>query len=144
MIIKDPNTGITVAIVLRKYDTDELQPEDTTTFLTEPTASLQLAVHNRPTGHVVDLHSHRQCSRYVQHTMETLFIQNGGPVVGDLYYLTNEKHPVPKFLEQVKLYEGDVIHLMYGAHSFRWDGNARVVESKQGPYVSRDKDKEIY
>ena len=141
MLVQDPDTGIPIAIILRK---DYAMDDDTTEFLTEPTETLQLAVHNRPKGHVVSLHSHRQFSRYVSHTMETIFVQSGGPITGDLYRLTNDRNPVPKYLKTIKLNEGDVIHLMYGAHSFRWDEDARAVESKQGPYISRDKDKRVY
>ena len=141
MLIQDPDTGIPIAIVLRK---DYPMDDDTTEFLTEPTETLQLAVHNRPQGHDIALHAHRQFSRYINHTMEGLFVQSGGPITCDLFRLTNDRHPVPKHLKTVKLEEGDVIHLMYGAHSFRWEGKARVVEFKQGPYISKDRDKKVF
>jgi hypothetical protein len=73
--------------------------------------------------------------------METLFVQSGGPITGDIYYMSNTFNPKPVYVKTVTLYEGDVIHLMHGAHSFRWVGKAQVTESKQGPYYGEEEDK---
>ena len=106
-------------------------------FLTAQDSALQVGVQRRPAGWSVKPHFHLQQNRYVQHTMETLFVQAGSMDV-DLYYLKKNK---PTYICTRLLREGDVIHLMYGGHSFRLREETQFCEVKQGPYYGEDEDK---
>ena len=102
-----------IAIIVRKeYDGEH----DFCHFLTPSDAPLQLGVQRRPKGWGVKQHFHLQQNRYVQQTMETVFLQSGTMKV-DLYYL--KRGETPTYLCTRTLHEGDVIHLMYGGHAFR-------------------------
>lgn len=105
-------------------------------FFTPDEFSQQLAYMNRPAGHVIEPHVHREVFRNVTLTQEVLLIRSGRVQV-DLY--TNER----VFVQSSVLTAGDVILLAGGGHGFTMLEESEMIEVKQGPYAG-DQDKERF
>ncbi|MFB1490576.1 MULTISPECIES: hypothetical protein [unclassified Thiocapsa] len=102
-------------------------------FFTPDDFSQQLAYMRRPTGHLIEPHSHNPVPREVVYTQEVLFIRSGRLRV-DFY--DDERN----WIESRELGPGDVILLAAGGHGFEVLDEAEIIEVKQGPYAG-DRDK---
>lgn len=103
-------------------------------FLTDQAQSLQLAVMQFPTGHVVPAHRHLSNRRTVDQTQETLIVRTGKVAVS--FYRSGGE-----FVAVRVLHPGDVVHLLTGGHRVEALVPSSIMEVKTGPYYGRDKDK---
>jgi hypothetical protein len=106
-------------------------------FLTSNDISLQMGYMKYPAGHHIVPHVHKKAVRQVEYTLEAILVKSGKVLV-DLY--TQEKI----FIQSEPAQAGDVILLVSGGHGFRFIEEGELVEIKQGPYVSQEKDKEKF
>lgn len=97
-------------------------------FFTPDDFSQQLAYMRRPTGYLIEPHSHNPVPREVVYTQEVLFIRSGRLRV-DFY--DDEQN----WIESRELGPGDVILLAAGGHGFEVLEEAEIIEVKQGPYA---------
>jgi len=102
-------------------------------FFTPPDFSQQLGYMNRPDGHRVPPHVHKEVKRVVRKTQEVLFIRSGRIRI-DFY--TSEQ----EFFTSRELRSGDVMLLASGGHGITMLEPTEIVEVKQGPYAG-DEDK---
>lgn len=102
-------------------------------FVTPGEFSQQLAYMNRPAGHTIPPHFHRDVQRDVHRTLEVLVIRSGRLRV----HFFNDARVC--FGSSV-LEAGDAILLAYGGHSFDVLEDCEMFEVKQGPYLG-DEDK---
>lgn len=131
MIPDSEKEQVAAIIIGRDFDKEGIN------FFTPEDFSQQLAHMRRPKGDVIMPHVHKINSRKVDLTQEVLFIKRGKVRV-DLY--TQEK----KYFESVTLVAGDVILLAHGGHGFEMLEESEIIEVKQGPYTSVEKDKEKF
>jgi mannose-6-phosphate isomerase-like protein (cupin superfamily) len=128
MIEEIKNEGRTLAIIIRaNYKAEGIE------FFTPDDYSQQLAYMNRPTGHVILPHTHKEVEREVKLTQEVLFVKSGKVRVD--YYDDDQN-----YLQSNIISKGDVILLAAGGHGFKILEEAEMIEVKQGPY-SEEEDK---
>jgi hypothetical protein len=125
--IGDPDRPF--AIILRA----EYEPESIE-FLTTNDKTLQLGVMRRPGGYVIPPHLHKPASRTVSDGYEALFVARGRVEV--TFYNEGRERVTTRELGQ-----GDTILLMTGGHGFRVLEDCKMIEVKQGPYVSSDRER---
>jgi quercetin dioxygenase-like cupin family protein len=121
-----------IAIILRKNFTSKK-----TIFFGSPSFSQQLGYIVYKKGGIIKAHLHREVPREITLTQEVLFIKKGKLIVN--LYTTNKK-----FITSRKLNEGDIIFLCSGAHGFKILEDTEIIEVKQGPYLGKEADKEIF
>lgn len=103
-------------------------------FITPNEYNLQLGVHIRPAGEQIPPHVHKQIEGIITLPIqEFLFLQEGRIKI-DLFDKDED------FYVSVELDPGDSILLLRG-HSIEFLENVKIVEIKQGPYYSKEKDK---
>lgn len=131
MIEKVDYEGNTFAIVLRRnYEQDGVN------FITSPENPLQLGVLNHRSGVEIKPHIHRSLTKTVNEVQEILHIDYG-EVEAKFYDAEGRK------LGQLILNTGDTILLLSGGHGFSILRDSKIIEVKQGPYVSREEDKTL-
>ena len=114
---------ILLAIIIRhSFSKDGIE------FFTPDSFSQQLAYMKRPTGYIIEPHTHNLVERKIHLTQEVLYIKSGLVRV-DFY--DNER----VYLKSMNLYTGDVILLANGGHGFQIIEEAEIIEVKQGPYA---------
>ena len=118
-----------LAIILRA----EYEPE-TIEFLTTNDQALQLGVMRRPGGYVITPHLHKPASRTIANGYEALFVARGRVEV--TFYNEGRERVTTRELGQ-----GDTILLLAGGHGFRVLEDCKMIEVKQGPYVSSDRER---
>lgn len=102
-------------------------------FFTPPHFSQQLACMNRPGGHQVEAHTHREMARQIFYTQEVLFIRKGRVRID---FFSEERVKV----DSRELAAGDVVMLVSGGHGLEMLEQTEMIEVKQGPYLG-DEDK---
>jgi hypothetical protein len=118
--------GVLVAIVIRQsYRRDGIS------FFTPAEFSQQLGYMNRPAGHLVEPHVHREVHREITLTQEVLFVKSGRIRV-DLF------DTACKHVESKELTEGDIILLASGGHGIEMLEQTEIIEVKQGPFSSEE------
>tara|TARA_B110000971_G_C19535652_1_gene287970 strand:- start:19 stop:429 length:411 start_codon:yes stop_codon:yes gene_type:complete len=86
-------------------------------------------------GKKLDNHVHKEFDRNAVRTQESIYIKQGSVKV----QLFSEEEV---FLEEYILYQGDLAVFAYGGHGYEiLEDNTQVIESKNGPFISVDKDK---
>ena len=121
--------GNTFALVVRHdYEADGV------TFVTAPDNPLQLGVLNHSQGVEVRPHLHRNQSRTIGEVQEVLHIDYGEVEVR--FYASDGRK-----LGSLVLKSGDTILLLSGGHGFNILKDSRIIEVKQGPYISSEEDK---
>lgn len=121
-----------IAIIIRaNYVSEKI------VFFSPPDFSQQLGYLPHKKGKKIEAHFHIKVNRNITQTQEVLFIKKGKILV-DLY--TNNK----KYITSRELKTGDVIFLCSGGHGFKILEDTEMIEVKQGPYSSKEKDKEIF
>jgi hypothetical protein len=106
-------------------------------FFTPNEFSQQLGYMKHPAGHKIQAHAHKLVARKIHYTHETLLVKSGRIRI-DLF--TDDK----KFIKSEDLVGGDVILLAAGGHGLVFLADSEVIEIKQGPYFSKDSDKENF
>lgn len=129
MIDRFEHQGILYAIVMRAG----FRPESTT-FITDDTASMQVGVLKWPESHVVKPHVHAAATRTIHDTTEILVVRAG---TIEVQFYQDDGTPVASTC----IYPHDTLVLCTGGHSFRASSAAEIVIVKQGPYMGlRDKE----
>ncbi len=129
MIEKVEYEGNTFALVVRRsYEREGV------TFVTSPDNALQFGVMNHPQGTEVKAHIHRSLPRTINEVQELLHIDYG-EVEAEFYNSNGKK------LGSLILNAGDTILLLSGGHGFNILRDSKIIEVKQGPYVSVEEDK---
>ena len=86
-------------------------------------------------GRKLDSHIHKEFDRTATRTQETIYVKQGSVKV----LLFTEKE---KFFQDYILYQGDLAVFGYGGHGYEiLEDDTQIIESKNGPFVSVDKDK---
>ena len=124
--------GSLFAIIIRSdYSSKEI------VFFGKPDFSQQLGYLPHKKGNKIKAHFHKEIHRKIMLTQEVLFIKRGKIIV-DFY--TNDK----KYVTSRILNTGDLLFLCNGGHGFEVLEDAEMFEVKQGPYSSKQKDKEVF
>ena len=86
-------------------------------------------------GKKLDSHIHKEFDRNATRTQETIFVKQGSVKV--LLYTEKEE-----FFQDYILHQGDLAVFGYGGHGYEiLEDNTQILESKNGPFISVDKDK---
>ena len=89
-------------------------------------------------GRKLDSHIHKEFDRNAKRTQETIYVKQGSVKV----LLFTEKE---EFLQDYILYQGDLSVFGYGGHGSEiLEDDTQIIESKNGPFVSVDKDKKKF
>jgi len=126
------NDGEVVAIMQRKGEWS--QGLD---FLTPAEAFCQVGTWWYPAGKVLRAHRHQHHERVVTVTQECVVVMNGSVRV-DLY--DKDK----RIFRKEVLEAGDFMVILGAGHGYEiLEPDTRVIECKNGPFVSVEKDKEF-
>jgi len=89
-------------------------------------------------GRKLASHIHKDFDRNATRTQETIYVKKGSVKV--LLY-TEEQI----FFQDYILYEGDLAVFGFGGHGYEiLEDNTQIIESKNGPFVNVDKDKQKF
>lgn len=128
----DGSDGL-LAIIIRK----EYKPGQPVVFLTPPELPQQVGYISYPDRYVIKPHTHKLRNRTINLTQETLIIRKGQALL-TIYDLATEPHQ--SIIRQLRT--GDVAVLVRGGHSLNMLEDCEILEIKQGPYATRQEDKE--
>lgn len=126
--ISDTRGVLLATVIFREHISDGIE------FFSEPSHSQQLGQMTRPKGYEVERHAHYINKREIFTVQEALFVKSGRIKV--LLYGMDEK-----FVRDIELSTGDVIHLIAGGHGIEFIDDSTVVELKQGPYDDKQQKK---
>ena len=130
-VIYDCETAL--AVVHKKNDWKEGLD-----FLTENESFIQVGTWWYNKGKKLAMHSHKEYVREAKLTQEIVFVVEGSMIANIL----NSKL---ELIESVELQQGDLAIMLDGAHGYQiLDDNTKIVEAKNGPFISVDKDKIKY
>lgn len=107
-------------------------------FLTDPNSALQLGVSNYPSGEAIPAHVHLRTEVTVPSGTEYILVKTGRLRVK--LYDGQTREP----LSVQELGPGDSILLLDGGHGFDVLEPCQILEVKQGPYLSKEKDKVVW
>jgi hypothetical protein len=89
-------------------------------------------------GKKLDSHIHKNFDRNATRTQETIYVKKGSVKV--LLFTEREE-----FFQDYVLYEGDLAVFGYGGHGYEiLEDDTQIIESKNGPFISVDKDKKKF
>ena len=127
--IKDEN-GNVYAIIHRKEDWKKGLD-----FLTSEHMSVQVGAWNYDKGRILDSHIHKTYDRVTSKTEEVTFVVKGKMKVT---LFDNDLNYFSEFI----LNEGDLSIVSYGGHGYEiLEDNTMILEAKNGPFISVEKDK---
>lgn len=127
--IKDNNGNLLAIIFKEKYRYG-------VNFVTSSDSYLQVGLMQHRKGHIIKPHVHRSVDLKVSKIQEVLFIREG--ILRIVFYDKNKL----KLCEKI-LTKGDIVVLIDGGHGLEVIEDCKIVEVKQGPYISKKHDKEI-
>ena len=102
-------------------------------FFTENNANQQIGFMSHPKNYFIKPHKHQKRETKIFITSEVIILQKGKLRVD--FYDTRKK-----YLFSVVIKKNQIIMLVHGGHGFKVLEQVKMLEIKQGPYVS-DKDK---
>ena len=102
-------------------------------FFTENNANQQIGFMSHPKNYFIKPHKHQERETKIFITSEVIILQKGKLRVD--FYDTRKK-----YLFSVVIKKNQIIMLVHGGHGFKVLEPVKMLEIKQGPYVS-DKDK---
>jgi len=89
-------------------------------------------------GRKLDSHIHKEFDRTATRTQETIYVKQGSVKV--LLFTEEEE-----FFQDYVLHKGDLAVFGYGGHGYEiLEDNTQIIESKNGPFISVDKDKKKF
>ncbi len=89
-------------------------------------------------GRKLDSHIHKEFDRNATRTQETIYVKQGAVKV--LLYTEKED-----FFQDYILHQGDLAVFGYGGHGYEiLEDDTQIIESKNGPFISVDKDKKKF
>jgi len=121
------------AIIIRESATTVNSIE----FLTDNDNQFQIGIMNKNDCDVITPHFHKPVKRVLYNTPEVIIVKKGNLET----YIYDENNN--KIFTRI-LSEGDIIYLNKGGHSFKAIGNAKIIEIKQGPFITTKVDKERF
>jgi hypothetical protein len=123
-----------LAIIIRA----DAKPEKKYNFITEQQNPLQLGVSKYEGGELIASHAHLRTEVTVPSGQEFILV-TAGKLRVTLYDATTRAPLAVKDLSA-----GDMILLISGGHGFEVLEACQIVEVKQGPYLSKEKDKVVW
>ena len=122
--------GKVLAMVLRSgHESQGVQ------FFSHPEYPLQLGLLQHPKGTRLKPHIHTSITKTINNIQEVLHLEYGQIEV-EFFRASGQR------VASCLLNGGDTILLVSGGHGFRILEETKMLEIKQGPYESREKDKE--
>ena len=112
---------------------DSYQKKKGISFFTKDNANQQIGFMNHPKNYVIKPHKHQKRETKIFITSEVIILQKGKLRV-DFYNIKK------KYLFSVIIKKNQVIMLVHGGHGFKVLEPVKMLEIKQGPFVS-NKDK---
>jgi hypothetical protein len=127
---KITHNGQIISIIYR--DSDWLKGLN---FITPDEHFVQVGSWWYDKGKKLDSHIHKEFDRNATRTQESIYVKQGSLKV----LLYTEKK---EFFQDYILYQGDLAVFGYGGHGYEiLEDDTQVIESKNGPFISVDKDK---
>ena len=120
--------GELLALIIRRGFSDE-----GVNFVTSPENFLQVGILNHQQGSKIKPHQHKEKPKTINYTQEVLHLEYGK--VEAVFYQNNQA------IKKCLLFEGDTIILLGGGHGFNILEDTKMIEIKQGPYLSQAEDK---
>lgn len=102
-------------------------------FISEKEYPLQLGLFKHKKGHIIKAHGHVNTKRTISSTQEILFFIKGKVKV---YFYHDSKIVCENILNG-----GDILFIIDGEHGFEVLEDSKIIEVKQGPYLSLEEDK---
>lgn len=107
-------------------------------FITPNELFIQVGSWWYPKGKKLASHIHKEFERKAMRTQEMTYVKKGSMRV----LLYDESH---KYLEDYILKEGDLAIFAYGGHGYEiLEDDTKIIESKNGPFIDVDTDKEKF
>jgi len=107
-------------------------------FITPDELFIQVGSWWYDKGKKLDAHVHKEFDRNSSRTQESIYIKQGSVKVS---LFTEDE----KFLQDYILFEGDLAIFGYGGHGYEiLENDTKVIESKNGPFISVDSDKKKF
>ena len=123
-------------LIAIKYSLEEW-PEGLN-FITSDDLAIQVSSWLYKKGKILDNHYHKEYKRYANKTMEMIYVVNGLMKVS-LFDI--EKN----FIDQFNVKTGDTAIFVDGGHGYEiLEDDTKIIESKNGPFISVEKDKEKF
>jgi len=119
-----------LAIVIRRDFSEE-----GISFVTSPENYLQVGILNHKEGSKIKPHRHKEIPRTINYTQEVLHLEYGKAEA--VFYQNGQ------VIKKALLFSGDTIILLAGGHGFKILEDTKMIEVKQGPYLSQAEDKEL-
>ena len=130
---KITHNGQIISIIYR--DSDWLKGLN---FITPDEHFVQVGSWWYDKGKKLDSHIHKEFDRNATRTQESIYVKQGSLKV----LLYTEKK---EFFQDYILYQGDLAVFGYGGHGYEiLEDNTQIIESKNGPFISVDKDKKKF
>ena len=104
-------------------------------FITPPENFLQVGILKHKEGSKIKPHQHKEKLRTINYTQEVLHLEYGKVEV--------ELFQNNQVIKKPLLLSGDTIILLEGGHGFNILEDTKMIEVKQGPYLSQAEDKEF-
>lgn len=104
-------------------------------FVTSPENFLQVGIFNHKEGSKIKPHLHKEIHRTINYTQEVLHLEYGK--------VEAEFYQNGQVIKTYILFGGDTIVLLEGGHGFNILEDTKMIEVKQGPYLSQAEDKEL-
>jgi cupin fold WbuC family metalloprotein len=132
-IEKITDSGTTLAIIIRSGDW-----EPGLNFISASEDLQQVGLWHYADGTRLTPHIHLLNPRSVPHTQEVVFVKQG-KVRANVY--SEDRKPV----QSVELKTGDFMVMLKGGHGYDiLENNTQVLEVKNGPFTSVEKDRERF
>jgi len=128
--IKSDDEKVIAIVVKRNFKKDGVN------FVSKQDFSLQLGISNYAKGEEIKAHFHIEKEIRINKIQEVVHIESGRTIV-NLYDLNSKK------FKSVELSDDDTILFVDGGHGFEMLEDTKIIEVKQGPYLGKEKDKEI-
>ena len=107
-------------------------------FFTPNELFIQVSSWYYQKGKKLASHIHKDHNRIVSRTHEVTYVKKGSMKV--LLYDENKR-----LIKELVLYAGDLAVYAYGGHGYEiLENNSQIIEVKNGPFISADKDKEKF
>ena len=112
--------------------------EEGLNFVTDNSLFIQVGSWWYQNGKKIATHSHNFVTREANITQEMVYVKSGSMLVTIFDQEMN-------LIEEVILKEGDTAVMTYGGHGYKiLEDNTKVIEAKNGPFLSVEVDKVKY
>jgi hypothetical protein len=133
MIKEIKNNEVVFAIVVRS----ETELSEGHNFITDSKENFQVNIINQKKGHIISNHQHTPLERNIFGTQEVLYVEKGMMKV-KFFGWDRE------LIAEENLSPGDLVVLLRGGHGFEFLEDSKIFYVKQGPYVDKATEKEVF